>query len=424
MAARPAASAATTARQPRSPISRRQIETVVSRTVAIIGVVFAAQTFPITLGQYSSERPGWGLVVAVGVYGSILLMLVSAFSKRFVSLAGGLISIVWLLAMATWPLTVSPSMVNSPDRPWLWYLCTIATGAAALAFRPWIATVYLIVAPVAYGLTRTAEAGGSRGWGPAALDTAYAVILGGAVLIIITLLRQAAASVDAAQATALDRYAHAVRQHATEVERVQVDSIVHDSVLTTLLSAAAADTPEAKALVATMARNAMGHLKSAAAASPDDDATVTNGQLAHRIMGATATLSAPFELRTADIRQGSIPVHAAEAIYSAAVQAMVNSLQHAGAGRDIMRWLSIRGTDPSGIQVDIGDTGAGFDTTTVPTERLGLRVSIVERVANAGGAVEINSTLGEGTVISIHWPDPVSAPSGQDDIEATERVLL
>jgi len=33
-------------------------------------------------------------------------------------------------------------------------------------------------------------------------------------------------------------------QHATEVERVQVDSIVHDSVLTTLLSAAAADTVE------------------------------------------------------------------------------------------------------------------------------------------------------------------------------------
>jgi signal transduction histidine kinase len=423
MAAKSPPAIATTAKQPRSPISRRQIETVVSRSVAIISVVFGAQTFPITLGQYSSQRPGWGLVLAVAVYGSILLLLVAAFTKRFVRLAGGFVAFVWLMAMATWPLTVSPDMVNASARPWLWYLCTIATGAAALALKPWPATVYLIVAPVAYGLTRTSEAGDTRGWGPAALDTVYAIILGGAILIIITLLRQAAASVDAAQATALDRYSHAVRQHATEVERVQVDSIVHDSVLTTLLSAAAASTPEAKELIATMARNAMGHLKAAAAASPDDDTTVTNSQLAHRIMGATATLSAPFELRTTDLGKGAIPVHVAEAVYSAAVQAMVNSLQHAGQGPEVMRWLSIRGKQYGGIQVNIGDTGVGFNTHAVPTERLGLRVSILERVANAGGVVEIESAEGEGTVISIHWPDPVSGAPEQDRTDAAEDVL-
>lgn len=413
---------ATAAKQPRSPISRRQIETVVSRSVAIISLVFGAQTFSITLEQYPNERPGWGLVIAVVIYGGILLLLVAAFTKRFVRLAGGFLAFGWLVAMATWTLTVSPDMVTATARPWLWYLCTIATGAAALAFKPWPATVYLIAAPVAYGLTRTADAGGTRGWGPAALDTLYAIILGGAILIIITLLRQAAASVDTAQATALDRYAHAVRQHATEVERVQVDSIVHDSVLTTLLSAAAT-TPETHELLATMARNAMGHLKAAAAATPDDDTTVTNSQLAHRIIGATATLSAPFELRTTDIGNGAIPVHVAEAVYSAAVQAMVNSLQHAGQGPEVMRWLSIRGKQYGGIQVNIGDTGVGFDTQAVPTERLGLRVSILERVANAGGVVEIESAEGEGTVISIHWPDPVSGTHETGSTDASEDVL-
>jgi len=423
MPARGPAIVASATKQPRSPISRRQIETVASRSVAIFSLVFGAQTFPITLDQYSGERPGWGLIIAVAIYGSILLMLVAAFTKRFVRLAGAFISFSWLVAMATWPLTVSPDMVVSADRPWLWYLCTVATGAAALSFKPLPATVYLIAAPVAYGLTRTTEGGGTRGWGPAALDTIYAIILGGAILIIITLLRQAAASVDAAQATALDRYAHAVRQHATEVERVQVDSIVHDSVLTTLLSAASAETPEAKELATTMARNAMGHLKAAAAASPDDDATVSNSQLAHRIVGATATLSAPFELRTSDIGRGSIPVHVAEALYSASVQAMVNSLQHAGNGPKISRWLSISGKPYGGIQVDIGDTGAGFDTTTVPTERLGLRVSIIERVANAGGVVDIDSAAGRGTVISIHWPDPVSSSPAPDAPVAAEENL-
>ncbi len=423
MPARNHAIVATTTKQPRSPISRRQIETVVSRSVAIIGLVFGAQTFPITLTQYSNERPGWGLLIAVAIYGGILLLLVAAFTKRFVRLAGGFVCFSWIVAMATWPLTVSPVMAASSERPWLWYLCTIATAAAALSFKPWPATVYLIVAPVAYGLTRTTEFDGTRGLGPAALDTIYAIILGGAVLILITLLRQAAASVDAAQATALDRYAHAVRQHAMEVERVQVDSIVHDSVLTTLLSAAAADTPEAKELATTMARNAIGHLKAAAAASPDDDTTVSNSQLAHRIMGATTTLSAPFELRTTDIGQGTIPVHVAEAVYSASVQAMVNSLQHAGSERSVSRWLSIRGKESGGIQVEIGDTGAGFDTGAVPSERLGLRVSILERIANAGGAVDIDSALGQGTVISIHWPDPVGTTSAQDGRAESEEGL-
>lgn len=395
----------TTAKQPRNPISRRQIETVVSRSVAIFSVVFGVQTFPILLGQYSATRPEWALVIAVAVYGSILLLLVASFTKRFVRLAGCAVAFFWLISMATWPITATPALATANDRPWLWYLCNVATAAAALSLKPLPASLYLVAAPLAYGLTRVPASGGMRGIGPAAFDTLYAIILGGAVLLLITLLRQAAASVDAAQATALDRYAHAVRQHATEVERVQVDSIVHDSVLTTFLSAAAADTPESKELATRMAKNAMGHLKAAAAAAPDDDATMTSSQLSHRIMGATATLSAPFELRTRDIGQGVIPVHVAEAVYSASVQAMVNSLQHAGQGPEVMRWLSIRGREYGGIQVDIGDTGAGFDLDAVPTERLGLRVSILERVASAGGVVEIDSAIGQGTVISIRWPD-------------------
>jgi signal transduction histidine kinase len=238
----------------------------------------------------------------------------------------------------------------------------------------------------------------------------YATLLGGAVLILITLVRQAAASVDVAQATALDRYAHAVRQHATEIERVEVDSIVHDGVLTTLLSAARAYTPESKALATQMARNAMGHLRDAAASLPDDTATASLSQLALRIQSATSTLSAPFELRVQSIGPGSIPAHSAEAVYSATFQAMVNSLQHAGKGGEVRRWLSLDETAGGGIRVGVGDDGVGFDIAGVATERLGLRVSIIERMASAGGAVEIDSEIGRGTVIWISWPSPDPAP--------------
>lgn len=402
-------------RQPHNPISRRQIETVVSRSVAVFGIVFGAQALPVVLDQMPQVRDVWAYIMVIALYGAILASLVASLARRFVRSVNAFIAGAFLLSVAAWPFVQVIPTAIAQDRPWLWLLCTVATSAAAVAFGRWYAMIYLFVAPLLYCIVRVTPSGGGKSLQSAALDTAYAIVLGGAVLILITLLRQAAANVDSAQSAALSRYAHAVRQHATEVERVQVDAIVHDGVLTTLLSAARAYTPEAKELATRMARNAMGHLKDAAAASPDDEATVSMNQLAHRVMGATSTLSAPFELRTENITSGIIPVQSAEAVYSAAVQAMVNSLQHAGNAPALRRWLDVRGAEGGGIRIEVGDTGDGFDVDTVPAERLGLRVSIIERVANAGGSVTIDSGKGKGTVIGIRWPAPSNDSHDSND---------
>ena len=67
------------------------------------------------------------------------------------------------------------------------------------------------------------------------------------------------------------------------------------------------------------------------------------------------------------------------------------------------RWVAVRGVAPGGIEVVIGDTGAGFDMSE-SSERLGVRVSILERISNAGGRATVQSAPGEGTVVSIRWP--------------------
>ena len=393
-------------RQQRRPISRSQMEVVASRSVAFFGLLFGAQTFPVMLGQVVQLQPVWFWGYNIAILGGLLVSVVAAMLRRFVRSVNTWVALSYLVAMATWPLAVLDPDAVAKERPWLWFMCTVATAAAAIAFSTWIAALYLVVAPSVYGVIRLTPSGGGAHWDLAALDTIYAILLGGAVLMIITLLRGAAASVDAAQATALARYSHAIRQHATEVERVQVDSIVHDSVLTTLISAARAYAPDAMALSATMASNAIGHLKEAAAASPDDESMVAVEQVAERIAEATNTLSAPFTVRQVEIGAGTVSVQVADALYSAAVQAMVNSLQHAGHADGIDRWVRITGVGADGLEIEIGDTGVGFVIAEVPNERLGLRVSIVERVANAGGRAEIASSPGEGTVVSIRWPDP------------------
>lgn len=389
---------------PRSPISRRQIETVVSRSSAIFGLAFAAQTVPIAIEQAGQMLPVWLIIVDASIFGGLLLAVVASAVKRWVPGVNGYLVFSWFIAMATWPFAVADPMSVADGRPWPWFLCTVATAAAAVAWPVWAAVVALVVLPLTYGIVRIMPSGGGAPVPLAALDVLYAIILGGTVLIIITLLRGAAASVDLAQSTALERYSNAVGQHATEVERVQVDAIVHDSVLTTLLSAARAYTPEAEALAARMASNAMGYLGDAAKSSPDGQANVTLPELAERIRVASLTMSTRFELRVGAIDDGAIPAQPAEAIYSATVQAMMNSVQHAGSGPNVARWLGMYSFAPGAIVVEVGDTGVGFEPHAVPTERMGLRVSIIELVSNAGGIVEVDSSLGEGTILSIAWP--------------------
>ena len=388
----------------RSPISRLQIDGLISRLVAAFAVVFGLQTLPVLFSQIGDSNPVWGAIAVPALYASYVVILISALAQRWVVASNLVSSVLFLVVLGTWPIAVTDPGSSDGSVYWVSFLLTLATATATVGFSLPVATIYLVTVPTIYGLIRLTPAGGGVRPLDATLETVYAILIGGAVVLIIALLRQAAAAVDVAQSAALDRYSLAVHAHATEVERVQVDSIVHDSVLTTLLSAARAYTPESKALAARMAGNAIGHLREAALVNPDDGSTVRLSSVQRRISEAAASMSAPFELRTRGVSAHSMPLQAAEAVYSAAVQAMVNSLQHAGQDPRVSRWVAVRGALPSGIEVEVGDTGAGFSFVDLPAERMGLRVSIVERVTNAGGAVEIDSAVDEGTVISIRWP--------------------
>ncbi len=400
-------------KQPRNPISRKQVENVFARSVAVFGLVFGAQTIPWLLGQLDEAYPLWLYIVVPALFGTLVLAAITSFAKVIVKQVQGAFAIIYLLALITWPFAILPGVEVFSGIHWLNYLITVATAMAAIAFRSLVAAAYLFVCATIYVLVRMTPLGGGAPPLLSVLEGTYALLLGGVIIIILTMLRQAASGVDGAQATALDRYSHAVRQHATEVERVQVDSIVHDSVLTTLISASRAYTPQAMHLAATMASNTMGYLRDAAAASPDDGTTVRLSTVTDRISQNAATYSGAFEFRSRSVGTRSMPAQAAEAVYAAAAQAMVNSAGHAG-DENVSRWVAVRGVAPGGIEVVVGDTGRGFVMSAVPEERLGVRVSIVERLANAGGRALIQSAPGEGTIVTVRWPAPP-----QSDPDAT-----
>ncbi|MEV8214470.1 ATP-binding protein [Leifsonia sp. NPDC077715] len=390
--------------KPRNPLSRARIERIADRTVSAFGLVFGLQTLPTALGQLKDLHEPWGVVWMIAVFGGLALTVILAVVQRGVKIAMGVLSVVYLAAILTWPLIADDPAAFQTDKPWVWFLCSVFTAFAAVAYPLWLAIAYTFLVPIAYGVVRALPAGGGVGFELAALDTIYAIILGGVILAIIAMMRQASSAVDTAQSQALARYANAVRQHATEVERVQVDAIVHDSVLTTLLSAASARTIEQKELAAAMAADAIGHLHAAEAATPEDQTAVGLDRLTERLVTAANAFSSPFAVDVHDVEVHTLPVNVAEAVYSATVQAMVNSMQHAG-GPEVQRSVSIRGGSPAAtVEVVVRDDGRGFTESEVPAERLGLRISIRDRLAKVGGRASIESEPGAGTTVTILWP--------------------
>ena len=100
------------ARHSRNPISRRQIETVASRSVAIFGLVFGAQTLPATLAQIGQVQPFWAWVFLVVLYGGLLASVVASSLRRFVQPVNAFIALTFLIEIVAWPLVATDPLAE------------------------------------------------------------------------------------------------------------------------------------------------------------------------------------------------------------------------------------------------------------------------------------------------------------------------
>ena len=97
-----------------------------------------------------------------------------------------------------------------------------------------------------------------------------------------------------------------------------------------------------------------------------------------------------------------VPEPVAEALLHAAREALANVATHAGTGE---AWVTARLDTPGPVvQVTIRDAGRGFDPGLVGPARLGVRMSISERVADCGGSATVQSVPGQGTEVCLCWP--------------------
>lgn len=380
--------------------TRARVERVISVAAGLGSLVLGAQAFVTALGP-ADEQPGWHEPLMIVVFAPLALMIVACLVGRGVRIAAAAFALIYVGALAIWPVATAGIPQEPTDPPWIWFLVNIATLAAVLAFRLPLQIIWTILVPVLFGLVRLIQGGFTpEAWFAVGLDVSFALILGGVLLTLGWLFRAVAVNVDETRARAVDSYARAAAADAAEKERVAVSALMHDSVLAALIAAERADTPRAKTLAVAMAREALTRLANTeqdpeeGSDAPKDASTVADAiEAASKEVGVDLVVN-----RTIDPDTPPIPGRVVRAMSLAATQAVANAVQHAG-GRGLQ--VGVQGSAER-LDVEVRDAGTGFDLEEVPHDRLGIRASIIARVAAVGGTAEVES--GEhGTTVSLSW---------------------
>jgi two-component sensor histidine kinase len=393
----------------RKVFSSQRVSELFARTIGIATVIFGGQALGIAFADESAfARPGG--IVALVLLGSVMVFtVVATVLSRWMRAACLAFCWVYLAILVAWPFAIDTPGA-APQEPWVWYLLTVAGACAVFAMEVRFAVLYTVLTPLLYGVVRAATNDPGE-WEVGVFDASYGLIIGLVVLVVGVTFRRAARRVDVARDTALARYDEAVHLHALEAERVEVDAIVHDSVLAALQAADRAASPAQYRAAAALAVKALAHFRDAGLAPAEHDTVVSAKELAAALASSAASMERHIDVTSLGSRDRVIPSVVAEAMVLAATQAMLNSIQHAGRGA-VSRAVVVRAPGSAGIEVTIEDDGEGFDPESVEPGRLGVRVSIVERMTSIGGRASVSSAPGRGTTVRLSW-----SPNGGEEAE-------
>ena len=355
---------------------------------ALLIVIVAAVHLSFVANGQLGEFPPWSL--AIGWLAVAVTLLAGTVAHRVSDQV--LRRLAFLAAAGYWMTIVTfPAAVPADgiDRiPWTLSASGAAAAAALVAGGRALGWATVITGAVA-GLVYRAIYGGLDLDGvvndmQALLTGAVICVIGGHILAVGRGLdREAAAAAAAAALESAEKGRLAARTKAA--------ALVHDEVLATL-ALAASGLPLPRDRLAAQARDAV-----AAVTSLADDQAHEPAVLRVAVAAEARRHGASFTERG---DSSSSSGATSTALLGALKQALHNSSRHAP---DAVRSVVLTHTDTE-IRIEILDDGPGFDPTRIADDRLGIRQSIIGRMARLpGGSAEIESAPGSGTVVRLRW---------------------
>ncbi|NYF08902.1 signal transduction histidine kinase [Leifsonia sp. AK011] len=185
-----------------------------------------------------------------------------------------------------------------------------------------------------------------------------------------------------------------------EEQRAEIAAHLHDSVLQTLALIQNRAGPSSE--VARIARAQERELRDWLFVG--DEPTVAD--LATELRQVAAAVELDYPVRIDVVAAGDSIELSGSAIVAAAREAMLNAARHAGG--DVSVYLE---TSPSAIDVFVRDRGPGVDLDALPSDRLGIRESIIGRMSRAGGTATVRPGAGGGTEVHLHLDAPAGGES-------------
>lgn len=374
------------------------------------------------------RRSAWAVACAAWIASFALILATPDFYPRWFSVlafAGSAAPLVWAIrtlrapagptmalqvfTVVAWIIGVAqPFVVSQPagrlDNAPLLHLAIVgmAVSACVVTFRVGAPLVVIECAAILVGRAPVV------GWGLAIAEQGQHLAAGLLPYIAVRVARADADRVATATAKALDARTRATAAASRSLARQRLDGLIHDKVLAALMLAGRGRASEASGL----ALDALVHLAPEAAGGDSgnepDSLTVIKehaGGLGLRLM-----------LEADDWPGGQ----SGEALRAATCEALTNVSRHSGAGAATVR----AGWRGQVFVAEVVDRGAGFDPTTIPPGRLGVRERIVGALAAIGAEARIESRHGQGTRVIMSAVPTTIHELGTDAESVVGRTLL
>lgn len=309
------------------------------------------------------------------------------------ALLGVYVAVACVLAAARILPIAAPGDALARMHPMLGWYFVIAAAAAVVLTRRWRFTFVLALAPLL--IMVNAMAIGELQFvsvEDVMLDTATNLATIGALTWLLRLAEASDASGAQQRAQAVEL---AARQASIRAQH-EANSFIHDHILSALI-AVANGLPDRAALRGS-ARQALDSLSTGTAVA----GPVTARTLLNDVAGRVGSMAGDIRTDVLLTREHEIPPEAAQAITEATLEAVRNSLRHAGDDAAVTRTVTIT-SDACGVSIEVNDNGCGFDPAVAGRGRHGVSGSIIARMHDVGGRATVDSAPGEGTCVTLRW---------------------
>ncbi|MDM4762400.1 hypothetical protein QT381_05195 [Galbitalea sp. SE-J8] len=381
---------------------------VLALSIGVGSVIFTL----LGLGDILAQSPYLDRTYVIAIWAvffglpALLAVLAFAVPVRVIRILAAAHAISAVVFLVFWDPALADGGIPGHPEPFLLSVISVATCTAALVLG-WLPSWLFIfgIAAISFIVRVFGYIGTAPDFSRAFQDALLIAMFSGVMTTFIQLTMAIGRGQDSAVVATRESAAAAKAAEALDRQRTRYHAFTHDDVLATLNSAVH-NSPDALLAVRASAQHALAKMNE----FRDDPIGRTfhgESEMASLLRGAAVDAGAELGEIEVDGEAPAlaVPVEVSDAIAEALAEAIRNSIRHAGwpDGRPVHRRVGIEFA-PRGLRVVVADDGIGFTARRVAPDRLGVRVSILQRVnSQPGGSASLASARGRGTTVTIGW---------------------